>query len=809
MFTTNNEQIRRPGYTSNYTDEDRKNGVSLDFVFVIGTDNPDQKTHQEAYQQIILDCEAKGLKYVILGDGDKGANLKEIAQLPPTENVVIYGHGSARHTNHHISLTDGNSSNSFQTIHAIQAQTNCKNIFVCSCYGGKIIDDFKNNPKYKLQEGTFLSAYSAPDEVSWSDDAAHINATIIQHTTPGQSVPVVSLSADLIKAVPQTMVFAHQQGGQLESATLMRNSRHIYHQVEDFCEYQLRSYNHFINGLLMSEHGAQLKQTLTTEFPHVDFNEYIRRVKNNEVAKFLELNMSDEERWQFEANSIMKHILHKDTDVLKALLHSNPSVADHILETIKKPNPKQSKRYGGALRALLAHYATQEGNVDLTNCELSKADLTGLDLSHINLTNAKLNDADLTRANLTGVNLTSVDLTGAKGVTATMLLSAASLFQTNIDAQQFKAMTNDEQVSVKKKMADDYINHLNKIDNVFELTLLLNDIAKNETHPLKYKRIGLDDYGNTTSYAAVINHGRERLVALLSNERTLNQLTDTVRSSLTEVAKINVDSASESYLPSFLRSQPKEKSSADKLNELLAKAPTESVFEAISKIEELPENDRLPYAKKITNRIESADEITYILDLLPEQDRLPYVKFTADKVNDIKDVKSIMELLPEKDQLNYAILAREHVKNINDVISILRRLPAQDQLTFTKNILNTITDAEDLKWLAEQKISNETKKFLNDTIHQSLSNNPPKLANDSPKKADHHPTQSTTNIYAHLIHDEKMREKALDESSHHIVPAKTAAENKNVSPSTAKSTQPANDATFGKEESHSQRKMGH
>ena len=194
----------------------------LDLVFIIGKDNPGETTHSQAYKAIKAACDVRHLKYLIIGDGVTDVDIDDIPDLPDTNNISIYAHGDVINGEHVIQLNTNGLTSTATTIKKMQEKANCKNIGIFSCYGGKAIDDIKNDSQYKLQEGTILTAYSAPDESSWSNDVTYILNNLIKKTTSGKISPMISLLRDVIMNIPQTMVIACQLKDELVSETLPR-----------------------------------------------------------------------------------------------------------------------------------------------------------------------------------------------------------------------------------------------------------------------------------------------------------------------------------------------------------------------------------------------------------------------------------------------------------------------------------------------------------------------------------------------------------------------------------------------------------
>jgi hypothetical protein len=636
MFTkapSTNEKIPKKGYTSNYTENDRKNGQVLDFVFFIGKDNPGETAHAKLYKKIKADCEAKNLKYVILGDGVTGVNLNDIKNLPNANNAVIYGHGNVRNGRHIISLMN-KVSDSLDIVKAIQERIKCKNIIYCSCFGGKIIDDMKNsNNKNELQEGTFFAAYSAPDDMSLAIDTVSIIDIVINATKTGAMAPMFHCNRDIIKTITQTMVFAYQLKDELVSQTLLRKNREIYLEVEKFCEYQLSEFNKFIDSLLMNKNNESLLKELKNQFPNVNFEDREKNITAEKIP-LLQLWMTKQQIEAFQQRSLDNHCVHNDTKVVSALLDKIPfeprllplvilsnksGMLDDMIKTLLEKNATHGQTVNAfksddvdsdvdiysyspltfsieyaknttSVRSLLQlgadiHLPDKEGRipaemlskvnlawaklppkfnlsyanlaeanlshadltyVDLTQSDLTDANLTRADLSGANLTRANLTGADLTGAELTGADLTGTDLTNVIGLTCSQLISAKSLINVSINAEQLKAMSNDEQKRIKEKLENDYKAYILaktiKDENIHDVVLMIATIINDEEHPLKFNRLGASDYSNTTTYKAVVNFGIEKLATLLTPEK-FNALDKETKKGLKWLAEQDMDTS--------------------------------------------------------------------------------------------------------------------------------------------------------------------------------------------------------------------------------------------------------------------------
>lgn len=655
------KQNNKSTYTSNCTEEDKQNGI--DFLFIIGKDNPGETTHAEDYAKIKADCEKKGLKYIILGNGKDAVNLDDIENLPRVRNTIIYGHGIVLKDNHMISLTEGGVLvKSMEIIQKLQNQTNCKNFFVSSCFGGKIVDDFKNN---KLEKGTFLSAYSAPDEVAWLQDSSSIVSILINKAMPGKVVPIVSTTVELIKTIPQTMVFACQLENILASKTLMRKERGVFLEVERFCEYQFREFSNFI-----------LKNALEKEFSDLNLED--------EQVPF---KMSPIEIQAFQKQSIWNHARHNDTEITNAIMTSTPS----MISPLFAGNKDQNKNLLNTVREFLIHRTRvseeARGRID-TAMSMIVANLAGIDLSNLKLRGVHLTGANLIGANLTSADLTGADLTGAtlnsvKGLDVNNLVKAKTIMDIKMDAQSIKALSSDDQKLLKKKMVNDYFAYFNKEDKISDLTRNLKSLIEDNEHILKFERISIYDYGVTTSYKEVLKAGAVRLTDLLKEQQTqFHSLSNLTHQALNLIAN-TISEFDVNYIPDFLRPGPIEKTVGEKLKEALPKSITVQNLEIqefddpyllIDAIRINPLNDQLEFAKKINTKLPGIEEVLMVIQVLSGKDKLKYAEFAKDKVQNKFDLQRIIEELPIKDWPNYLKLVISKIQKVDDLKWLLKEL---------------------------------------------------------------------------------------------------------------------------------------
>lgn len=699
MLTANHTKNNpNPSYTSNCTEEDKQNGI--DFLFILGKDNPGENTHAEDYAKIKADCEKKGLKYIILGNGKDAVNLDDIEHLPKVRNTLIYGHGIVLKNNHMISLTEGDVLvKSMEIIQKLQDQTDCKNFFVSSCFGGKIADDFKNN---KLEKGTFLSAYSAPDEVSWLRDSSSIVSILINKAMPGKIVPIVSTTAELIKTIPQTMVFACQLDNILASKTLMRKERGVFLEVERFCEYQFREFSDFI-----------LKNALEKEFPNVSLEEEQEPFK-----------MSLSEIQAFQKQSILNHARHNDTEITNAIMTNTPSV----IYPLFTGNKDQNKNLLNTVREFLIHRTKvsedARSGIDIALFSLA-ANLAGIDLNNVKLRGVPLIGANLTGADFTSADLAGADLTGAtlnlvKGLDVNNLVKAKSIMNIKMDTESIKNLSNEDQKLLKKKMVNDYFAYFKKEDEISDLTRNLKSLIEDNEHILKYERISIYDYGVTTSYKEVLKAGVVRLTDLLKEQQTqFHSLSNLTHQALSLIAN-TVSEFDVSYMPDFLRQGPVEKTVGEILKEAIPKPVIVQSLEIKNRndliifFKKIPEIEKhLDYAKYLNKKLDDIYLLIDVIGLLQPKDQLEFAKHINAKLPGIEEVLMVIQVLSGKDKLEYAKLAKDMIKDKIDLQSVLDELPKEEWPSYVSLVINQFKTVDDLEWLSKElKQSPETVRLL-------------------------------------------------------------------------------------------------
>jgi len=275
----------------------------LDIVVLIGIDTEGYAVMQDTCEKLTALCKSQQLKFRILGDGKTLVDMAEIEKLPRANHLVIQAHGSVSDGEHTITLCKNYSNISLEILQKIQESTNVKNMLVCACYGGKIIDDAKNSPLQAFLNGTTLLAPSAEDEISLHDNNEKMITNFIKKIFPSQKISMFDVVVDMIITTPDSKVFAHQPYPKnetsdnlpLESHTMRRTDRRLYINIEAFCEYQLNDFKQFIKEKLFAE---------------------------KEISR-LQLKMTPEEIEAYQESSLNTHVTHNhklDREIIDTLL---------------------------------------------------------------------------------------------------------------------------------------------------------------------------------------------------------------------------------------------------------------------------------------------------------------------------------------------------------------------------------------------------------------------------------------------------------------------------------------------------------
>lgn len=322
---------------TNLIQSDIENGVTADFILILGPDEESYNTHQLFFKNIIEISFLNNLKYVILGDGKNPPDLQEIGKLPKSSNLFINAHGGIiKDQNlgniHAISLENGvNLTHSLEFVKKIQKTTSSKNIIFCACYAGKIINELKTGQEKQdqLDEGTLIFTPSSAKEISLTDDNGYILSHFIEMMQPGKNSSLIHLSKNCINSVPETMILAYQSEDKNDSLKIHKIRRRDrlknlnFNQVESFCEYLQSEFDEFIIKTTQNENCKQLK---------LNFEEY----KNNELNNLQSLtkiqnNFNDIQR--FKDKALINYIMHKDTDILKNLLSQTDKQQSRLIAT--------------------------------------------------------------------------------------------------------------------------------------------------------------------------------------------------------------------------------------------------------------------------------------------------------------------------------------------------------------------------------------------------------------------------------------------------------------------------------------------
>lgn len=350
------------------TDHHQQTEEAIDCVIVLGVDNPEETTKQNLYQAVKDICTEQGLKYVILGDGKNPVPTDEIARLPKARNIIISTHGDIKNQHHTCTLGNPEPEISVDLIKKLQTQTGAGNIIFTACFAGKIIEELSNSKSRELQEGTQLFTPSPINDVTYSDNNQQIITAYLKQMQPGQAPSMISFVKDTIKTIPQTMVYAYQPEDSalgptpIQSHTIRRTDRGIYHQAEAFCEYLLASFNDFMDQLVLTGDKLLLSK-LEKELPHL-FAEYHRNLNTENQIKLLQLNMNDKEKAQYHHSSLINHVRHNDVNIIDALLEKTQFSADLLYYAIATPYVTNLENM---VKTILKHHANQPHGQDVNN----------------------------------------------------------------------------------------------------------------------------------------------------------------------------------------------------------------------------------------------------------------------------------------------------------------------------------------------------------------------------------------------------------------------------------------------------------
>lgn len=498
---------------SNNTNAEKE---TLDLVIIIGKDNPDQTHQHEFYKKIKKDCEQKGLKFRIIGDGKSDVKSEDLNNIPHARHAIIYGHGLVDNGQHKIVFEGNSFSNTSDAIMQVQEKTKARNIMLASCFGGKAVEDLKINlAKQKLIDETFLAAYSAPDDLSFAEDNELIISSFISKLNPGENLPTFGFVRDMLKAVRQTMVFGFMLNDALTSTTLHRNSsEEIYLEAEKFCEYQLSVFKEFIVDQF--DHRAQLFiEQFKQEFPETHIQSGLdKAVIKDLVNQSFNLQASQAEMRSFQNTSIRSHIWHGDFKTIRSMIASHGGdmiTVEHLSDAIGslQDNRVSIEKRVGILSCILANCNFQHAQPVLSRIDLKNTNLSGIylakttlkdailsnailsnaNLSHADLAGSDLRGADLQDIDLTDANLSGVNLRGVKNLNIDALISTRSIMGIKMDKKTLNQLSDNELLKLQAKIKNDYLNYINSQENDITAILKMTDrLIKSESNPLKFSR---------------------------------------------------------------------------------------------------------------------------------------------------------------------------------------------------------------------------------------------------------------------------------------------------------------------------------
>ena len=332
---------------------EQQKGNTVDVVFILGKDNAGEHTIQDQIKKISKDCATKKLSYFILGDGKKPVSLDDIETLPKCNSIALHAHGAVEQDAHFIDEV-----NSLDFLHKAQLQTQCKNILFGSCFGGKLVDDFKNNKHKQLPEGTFLLATSTPDSLSLTSEICKIFDEYIATMNPGTSPELFKFVGNVVKKVSETMVLAFQLQDKLLSETLHRKARgydKLFIDVKKYYEYQLIKINDFIDNLLREENSKLVLERLKNEFPNYDFEDHLSKSDSKDKINLLPFSMTLEEENFFQQSALLNHVVHNDVEIIDALLEQHKFEPLLLIAAILKSSVGDFKDLSVMIDVLLKH----------------------------------------------------------------------------------------------------------------------------------------------------------------------------------------------------------------------------------------------------------------------------------------------------------------------------------------------------------------------------------------------------------------------------------------------------------------------
>jgi len=291
-----------------HRNEARTNDYKLDIVLLIGPDRPGETYMQDFFQEITAICKSQQLKFRILGDGKTFIEPEEIKNIGKTNHLAFYGHGKIYNDMHYINFWEGNIS-SLGIVLLMQTQTDAESILFCSCNGGKIVDNFEKK-LVNLKNGTSLFAPSGEDDVSFQDNNQDIIKNFVKKILPSQNASMISLVADSIKTIPQTMKFlnlSYPHGAMIKdvymksikSFKIARTDRRLYFNINEFYQFQLNAFIQFLKNNHLYEN---------------EINSLQLEMQPEEIEAYRELSLINHIKHNSEADKeIIEHLLQQST----------------------------------------------------------------------------------------------------------------------------------------------------------------------------------------------------------------------------------------------------------------------------------------------------------------------------------------------------------------------------------------------------------------------------------------------------------------------------------------------------------------
>jgi hypothetical protein len=283
-----------------------KVGETADIVILIGPDDLGDTSLQQFYGRLQQDCEAKGLKYVILGNGLDAINTDDFDNLPKANHIAILAHGANDPENYNMHLfglrskDDPRRTYSAELIQTLQYNTGATKIIANGCWSGKINEDVQNSGSGFLLPDTEIITAASPEAMVQAYSAGAVIqdfvTVIAESKAYDTTVSMNDMFGRCLLRNPETMTYGNNIPEGYQNFTARREDRATLSNptAERWINHNIANFNEFLFNIDVS---AYMPPPITQA--------YIE---------------------SYRKQSFLNHLWHCDVDQVEAILKNDPDI---------------------------------------------------------------------------------------------------------------------------------------------------------------------------------------------------------------------------------------------------------------------------------------------------------------------------------------------------------------------------------------------------------------------------------------------------------------------------------------------------